>query len=159
MPVTAEIIEKGSPRQAERAFRKSAKAELPTTIEEWHKKYLPRHFKPGAASKYKYRRRSKKYQASKQARGQAQPLVLSGDLREQVLRQIKVSATGTGASGRLRGPRYLIPSNRRRSQRNPDMAAELLAATGDEVRSLSKSFETRVTRTLNELKTVERRPL
>lgn len=122
----------------------------------WHEQMLPRHFKPGAASEYGYRRRSRSYvKRKRRQKGHARPLEFSGRLKRQVLSSRRVSSLrgrkGDGSGGRVKitvnGPRYL--KNFRSAPNQPDLAAELRAVSPREERKLTKTMDRRLTKELD----------
>ena len=102
----------------------------------------PRHFQPGAASRYGYRRRSEKYLRRKRqlaARGIAieggrTDLVLTGLLRRAVTQFGRVRGFPTRATVTAPLPGY-VPV-RRRTLKNPPLFEELTRLRIDEARRL-----------------------
>jgi hypothetical protein len=95
----------------------------------WLEKFLPRHFQPGAASRYHYAFRSEAYLLRKFGTSHSglnaaglprkehfsmlrqmddqQPLVLTGYMRDQVMKNNTVRGFPTRATVRLFGPQYM----------------------------------------------------
>ncbi len=122
---------------------------------EWHEKHAPRHFEPSARNVYKYQARSMGYQKAKERAFQAgrkyggQPvaepatdLVLSGFLRETVLRYAMVRAFPTRFSVRMHGPRYA--GMRPMKARNPNLGAEITRVTGREADEFTRMAKARL---------------
>tara|TARA_R110000824_G_scaffold362783_2_gene550764 strand:- start:4998 stop:5516 length:519 start_codon:yes stop_codon:yes gene_type:complete len=150
------------------AFGRKAKRDLRDTARhgaEYHaKRHLPSHFKPGAASKYGYRPRTKSYQQfKKRLTGRGQPLVFTGRTRDEATDTAnqKITATSTrgakltirlslrGASGRLRlkkGQRFLSTQQEQQLARK----AEIEAMTTDEISAIAKAEEKFLAKRQNE---------
>ncbi len=113
--------------------------------ETWLEDYLPLHFKPFAARRYGYAKRTertkeKKKRLAERGRvedGGRQPLVWSGLLRRSLLEHHHtVRAYPSRATAKLIGPSYL--SIRYKSGR-PNIGREILATTTDERRKLEEA--------------------
>lgn len=78
----------------------------------------------------------------------AGPLEFSGKSKRMLTRTIRVSGTSKRASGAMQAPRYfwMTPAG------HPDKARELVQTTKDEVLTMAKMLNSRVTKRLNELK-------
>ncbi len=93
--------------------KKLTKPALQDGVMHWHKKFLPRHFRSGAAEKYGYDKRKKKTLQRKRRlaeRGNADarlPLVMTGRTRNKTRRMIQVSGTNKRARGRMQAPYYM----------------------------------------------------
>jgi len=67
---------------------------------------FPDHFAPNAQQRFKYKRRTKKYEKRKQRLfGHTTPLVYTGDLERAVLSSAKVTATSKRGTVQARGSR------------------------------------------------------
>ncbi len=126
----------------------------------WLENFLPLHFKSGAASKYHYAFRSEAYLLRKfheshgnlNAKGIArnqhfaqlrklddqQPLVLTGYMRDQVLKNNTVRGFPTRATVRLFGPKYMGAklSASYRSKSNND-ASKFAAVQPDKIKEMT----------------------
>jgi len=154
MPLRGTIRYVGGPRAVARELRAVVKEELQGVIAYWHRKMLKRHFKVGAVQRYRYRRRTEKYQRRKlRLKGHQEPLVWSGETRRMTIRQIRVSGTSKSARGTMSAPRYFWMTG----AGQPNKPAELTAVTRDEVLELAQVLDQRVTKRLNNLKTRETR--
>ncbi len=71
------------------AFNEAFAAAVKQAVKAWHHNIAPKHFKKGAARKYKYKKRSPKYTRKKNRKG-LPPLVFSGRSRRQLLRPLHV---------------------------------------------------------------------
>lgn len=75
-----------------------------SVLQRWRDRYLPLHFQGGATSRYGYAPRSAKYTARKRRRvGHSIPLVLTGRLRDEIKKNVKITATQHGGRIRSRG--------------------------------------------------------
>jgi len=91
------------------------KATLQTAVYYWHRKFLGKHFRAGAAARYGYKPRSPKYiRRKKNKKHHSQPLVWSGDTRKSVRTSIRVGGTSKQATGRMVAPWYIkmVPQKR-----------------------------------------------
>ncbi len=104
------------PEHTLKVFNKAVRPALRKMLLWWHKQVLPGHFRPGAAAKYKYRRRSDKYRL-RTARQMSSPrshldpdanlpLVYSGRMRDQLMRGGFARATRKRATLRMSVPTY-----------------------------------------------------
>lgn len=126
---------------------------------DWHwRHHMPKHFQHGNASRYGYRRRSKRWQQRKQRLGRGTtPLVFTGNTMRSVLGGRRIAATGTrgarlimqaalpGFTGRFRmkaGQRFLTSEQERQLAR----VTELQAMTQDELDAIGR-VETRAVQT------------
>ena len=111
----------------------------------WHEKIFPRHFKPGAAQKYKHSKRTPGYLKKKEAlarrgivkrvSGQIQDNVFTGRMRADLKRSRIVRGYPTRVTIKMMGPRYVTMRVYKSNQ--PDKAAELSYITADEEKELA----------------------
>ncbi len=129
----------------------------------WVQHFLPRHFMPGAASKYHYEYRSQAYLMRKHGRPSGAsrkdmasnlrqlddqtPLVLTGRMKQDVLSQNVVRGFPTRATVYLYGPAYMnaklgagFASRKDFSRRQPDKAKEMTTVTSDEREILAQEL-------------------
>ena len=108
--------------------------------EMWYEKFLPRHFKEGAAEKYGYAPRDPKYQAMKARRG-LPPLVFRDVLRGLVQSSHVVRAYPTRFSVQMWGPRYATmrprPPERGGTNTRPALGAEIVTVSADEEQEMA----------------------
>jgi len=112
---------------------------LKQAVRSWHSSTAPLHFKPGAARKYGYQPRSKKYQNYKNRLGKG-PLIFSGNAKRQLLRVIRP----IGTKGHVKGKFVTSPSVRyfwMQKRGDPPKGKELIAVTKSEERALGKNVE------------------
>jgi hypothetical protein len=110
----------------------------------WHAHILPGHFVVGADTKYGYAPRTERYMKYKRNRfGHEIPLVLSGEMRRELLRKsnIAVSAIrrGKAARGVMRGPKYLYQYLI--LGKSVNKAAEITTVTKEEVQILARGLD------------------
>jgi hypothetical protein len=118
---------------------------------EWHKKYLPRHFRRGAEARYGYRRRTAAYLKRKvreARRGRAVeggviPLVFTGLLR----RTLTSSATIRGYPSRfsVQMTSLTYAPQRRRTTKQPPLIEEAFRLRDDEANQLADFLAARIT--------------
>jgi len=128
---------------------------LQEAIKYWYDKMLGRHFRTGAAAKYGYKRRAIK--TIKRKEGFAKlgnpdarlPLIMSGRMKREVTRMIRVSGTGKRAHGVMTGPMQL--SIKRSNY--PDLAGEIAAVTQAEAQELANLVAEIIVRKINSDKT------
>jgi len=151
------LITIGGPKAWKRGLGKYVKEGLQQAALHWWKNALPEHFKSGAKGKYKYAKRTRKYQASKRkAKGHNLPLVWSGEMRDALLRRIDVKGTSRMATGTMRGPSYTgIIHNSRTTGARIDKVAEILATTNREVRDALRFVQDAITEQMEHDETVE----
>ena len=137
IPLHVSVTEIGGPRDQKDALKEAVNFGLRVAIEQdYHRQFLPRHFKPSAVNRYGYEKRTKKYQIRKaRAHHHQNPMVWSGALRRELMRSLELKTLGksSGASGKMRG-RALRFSAR---ESMPDMKAEVVATVPDEVRQMA----------------------
>ena len=147
------ITYRGDAEVAAKEIKPIISAALGFAIEYRHRHQLRRHFERVAASRYHYKRRGWKYVQRKQrVNGHNNPLMWTGDMKQQVLRRLEVRTlkTRARASGRMKGPAYL---HMRPKGNHPPMADELNKDTQAELRRLAQLVDRRSTRAINALKT------
>lgn len=83
-------------RKLLRRFRETIREAAKAALKDWRADTLPRHFKLGAARRYGYHKRSKKYQNHKRRKGGMPALVYSGAARRRM-----VASRGEPQSTRL----------------------------------------------------------
>jgi len=151
MPYKATITYRGGPNVLKRELKAEVKAGLAEVGDHWHGSILPGHFDRGAANKYKYKRRSRKYNERKlRRRGHKIPLVDTGQMARMVKRMARVTSTSKGARVALKGPRYL--HQYRKDFGQPDKAAEIIKVTAKEAGDLARLLDEIVTKKLNDNK-------
>lgn len=107
----------------------------------WQERYAPKHFRPGAAKKYGYKRRSKAYQKRKRrVMGHGTPLVWTGESKRWVETRRgrpRISKNGSRFTARLavKTPDYFYKYHLDRT--GPDKAAEATLTTDDEADELA----------------------
>ncbi len=99
---------------------------------------LDEHFDPNSQQRFKYRRRTRKYEERKQRLfGHTTPLVYSGELRRAVLSSAKVTATSKRGSVIARGSR----SSNLRQQYRDEIEIITKKQERDLTRNYGKNFE------------------
>ena len=133
MDIRMRIVNIGGPREVLGGFPKAAKAGLHAAGDYWHDRMLPHHFEPYAGAKYRYKRRTPKYERRKQRKlGHAIPLVYTGRLKDWVTRMHRITGTSTRVSVVLTTPFYVQTYRTRPTM--PDMGT--LAAPMDARRAV-----------------------
>ena len=121
-------------------FNKSLNEAMKESVRRWHKSAAPEHFKRGAARKYGYKPRTRKYQNRKNRLGKG-PLVWSGRAKRQILQTIKP----TGSQGVVKG-KFVTDARIRywwvTKPGQPNKGAEMVKMRPTEVRKLQKVIET-----------------
>ena len=116
----------------------------------WHKKTLPRHFKLGAARRYRYERRSIKYQRYKQKK-HLPALVYTGRARDRLTRLGFFRITGS--KGVVTGKFVAVGSDMRyffmKPPGHPDKPAEVKRLSLPEENRIRKEIETAVPKIVN----------
>jgi len=127
----------------------------------WQRRFLPVHFKRGAAQRYKYQRRRPGYQRRKRYYGrvgrddQGQSvvkrgrvdLVYSGTFERLVTRPQIVRGYPSRCTIRIAGPRHV--TMRPKDPRKPHMAAEALEVHRNEQRVLTERMAERMMRAID----------
>ena len=121
------------------------------TGEFYHKRITPEHFTEQGARRYKYARRTRKYQQRKQKLyGHNKPLVFTGRLQRHVKRVRNVRARRGGKGGvvvKLNVPAGIINLSRRKNA--PNMALELVAVSPKDVRRVTKFLDRMIQRKID----------
>jgi len=104
----------GRGETTKKLHREAVAHTLKELVRRWHDKYLPQHFEMGAPQRYGYQARKEKWLKTKRRladRGRFPdarlPLVFRGKLREMMTRSIRITYSGTKATGYMTGPFYL----------------------------------------------------
>jgi hypothetical protein len=114
----------------------------------WHAKFMPMHFRQGAADRYAYQERKPKYAAWK-SRRRLPPLVATGMTRTLAMGIYRVSGGSKRVTGTFALPWYV----RMKSMGGkPAIGRELTEIRTGEIRKLVKVLARRVTGGLNALK-------
>lgn len=119
--------------------------------QEWHKKYLPRHFRRGADTRYGYRKRTDKYLQRKTRdarRGRAieqglTPLVYSGQLRRTLTQSATIRSFPSRFKVEMTSPTYA--PQRQRSDRQPPLIEEAFRLRDEEQEQLANFLADRIT--------------
>ncbi|MBN1126921.1 MAG: hypothetical protein JXA82_18105 [Sedimentisphaerales bacterium] len=69
-------------------------AQMKKAMHGWHQNILPKHFKHGAAQRYKYQPRTKRYQNRKRRMGSPPALVYSGESKRQLSMPLRITGKG-----------------------------------------------------------------
>ena len=132
-----------SPETTLKQFRPILKEKMQEVGNEWHSKFFPGHFEPGAAAKYKYRKRSEKYRLKKlRVSGQRKPLVFTGRMKRELLRMARLSGSAKSVSVKMTGPAYSKYHNKLR---------ELTGITNKEANELAHDLDARMEEGLNNI--------
>lgn len=108
----------------------------------WHAELLKKHFTEAGAAEYGYQPRTADHQRRKQRRfGHQAPLVFTGQMKRQALRERRVSATSKGCKVKLRLPPYAYYHG---------MAAELTKASRKDRKLIMEFFKKELARELKE---------
>ena len=118
-----------------RLHRRAMKAAHYKIGEHWHKKYMPLHFRDGAAARYKYQFRAKSTMAKKR-RKKVPPLVWTGTMKRVALTPKLYRAYPTRVTIAFSGPSYA--TIRRKSPKLPNLVAEATAVTAEESADLEQ---------------------
>ncbi len=128
-----------------RKTREATKSTYAAMGAKWHADFLPLHFEPFSASKYRYQPRTPRYLTRKATKAQRDPRIKKGGkvanvytglLEESMKRFADIKAYPSRVSVRMRGPRYI--TMRRYQSNQPDKAAEILTIIDSERRTLIK---------------------
>lgn len=128
-----------------RKARAALKEAMHTIGSEWHRRYLPLHFEPFSATKYRYKPRSPKWVAAKKRiakarsdvkKGGAVPNVFTGLLEAAMEQRASVRAYPTRVTVTMQGPRYITMRPYKSNQ--PDKAREITTVIDSEKNTLSK---------------------
>jgi len=129
----------------------------------WHQEYLPRHFKPGAASRYGYRPRSAAYlkrKAGDARRGRAieggtTPLVYSGLFKRSVTSLATIRGFPSRFTVYMDAPSYVPQKQRTTTQ--PPLAQEATKLVPSEANSLATFLAGRITYHNNRVRRTRRK--
>ena len=157
--IRTNILSIGMPREIlkGRGMRKYIKETMLEVGKYWHEKMLPRHFEPGAANRYKYKKRTIKHiktenrmvRAGRLPAEAVLPLVYTGKTRRQAKRA-EYGGTAKKFSVKLR----LSNIYKRFSKGKPSyLPAEITKVTHAEEKILAKVFEGIMAGKLNRDKT------
>ena len=128
---------------------------LKTAVRSWHKVAAPLHFKTGAARKYGYKTRSRRYQKEKNRKGLG-PLTYSGRAKRQLLQHIKP----TGSKGLVKG-KFVTDASIKyfwmTGGKHPNKGAELVATQRQEVKKLQQLIETQTSKNIAAVKGEKKR--
>lgn len=133
----------GSPRAVAAEFRRGLRDELAAVAVQWHRQFMPQHFRAGAEGKYGMKPRSARYTIRKARKfGHRNPLEFTGMLKAMVRQQVRVTGSSKRARLTMNGPRYLYAY--RKDYGQADKAAELTATTAEEWAELGRFLEQRM---------------
>lgn len=151
MPLSGQVTLSGWPAKPRRGMAMAMKSTLIGGALAWHRRFLPMHFRSGAASKYGYKRRSKRYITRKVKKvGTAAPLYFTGLLRRQVRRTPRQS--GTAKRGRIAMTVPWYAGLKIRTRNAPDIRAEILKIVRSEENRLVRAMETKLAEALNRVR-------
>lgn len=118
---------------SKKTWNEAMKATYYAGAEHWHDRFLARHFTVQGARLYGYARRSRKYAAAKRSqKGHSDPLVWSGDSRDQA-KDKKIRSTRTGGKAVVNAPTL---NRAPRKGRRFKMSEEVTRRTENETRSI-----------------------
>lgn len=129
-----------------KGFSELQKEALQEQIQDWHLRYLPKHFKRSAITDYGYAIRTAAYEQKKRRKyGHQDPLVWSGRTRRMALASIRISGTGKRARGVLNVEKYIYQYHKGedatgRTIFQMDKAAELVATNQREAFAMARAF-------------------
>ena len=147
----------GSPKAMKRGLGKIVKEAMQEAGALWHRRYLPEHFRQGAASKYGYQKRTSAYMKRKaRYQGHQRPLEFKGDLKREATRMAHITGTSKRVTVNVSVPWYVNRAWKTRSSM-PDLEKELTKATSGEERRLARVVEQLSTRKLDQVQTRETR--
>jgi len=126
----------------------------------WHKRFLPRHFEPIAAQRYRHKARSENYikrkrrmaaqNRARHVQGQIVDNVLTGRMKAAMMRAKVVRGFPSRTTITMVGPRYLTMTFKAGNSQ-PNKAAELTRVTDDEAQKLAEVKRDSVLRQLEEI--------
>ena len=124
----------------------------------WHRDTLPKHFEPGASTRYQYESRTRAYRRRKQRlKGHGRPLEWSGTLKRAVTRMAQVTGSKQTVRVKMDTGAAWYATARIRKHKMPDIPGELTKVTRDEERRMARLMERVVADGLNRIKTRETR--
>jgi len=162
MPVLYRItvVEERPPDVTVRAWRAIKTAAHAKQGKHWHRKFVKKHFRPGAANKYGYRPRSRKWVAKKIAlakraphkfpQGGRVPLVFTGETERSIRQVAIVRAYPTRCTIEMHGPRHVTMTPR---GNRPWLAKEITTVSDDEVKELDQLLDDETTQGLAKIRT------
>lgn len=132
-----------SDRLTPERFSEAAKQAFSEAAKLWHQNMLPKHFKAGAAIRYGYKPRTKRYQKRKRYKGSPPALVYSGRSRDALTARFAFQVSYQKSTGRTIG-RFIVPNTMRyffwmTPAGHPDKPDEMKRVT-DQERSLLAAF-------------------
>jgi len=149
MPQIAEVRARGWHTLSKREFNNLMKKAWQRVGEFWIQNFLPRHFQPGAASRYGYKRRSRETVARGRALNAAwRPLHMTGRLEREVL-----GPGGARVIASFRGVRITL----RHHPVDMMVHEELTRITEDERQELMKVFHQEFAKLLDGVKKTKRK--
>lgn len=147
------IIYEGSPEAKGKALRSALKAANIATVEYWHKRFMPGHFKASASRKYGYQERTFKYTKRKRRqKGHNLPLVWTGISRFRAQMHFKATGTSERGRGALKSmPAYFYQYR----GKGPNKRDELLTTTDVEDKAMAKFWGRVIGKHINGVRTLE----
>lgn len=147
------LSKSGIPKDQRKLFRHAATVATRRALEDWREDILPKHFEPGAARKYKYHKRSEKYQKRKNRMGK-RPLVFSGRTKQLALGD-KRPAKGENKKIilSLKSERYVHIKKPGWPHRVRD---EVVILSNKELKDMGKQIETDIANQMNNHKAFEK---
>ncbi|MBI9016896.1 MAG: hypothetical protein JEZ07_06500 [Phycisphaerae bacterium] len=138
-------------KQRDSFGKKLVKPALITAAEYWQKRILPWHFKPSAAKKYNYRKRTEKTIKKKERLARRNPdaklpLIESGATRRQLNRMVRIAGTSKKVTAYLSGPSYVHMYSK---GGGVYLAGEITATIDKEAEKLAGIVDTFITQRLN----------
>ena len=147
---SASITYRDMPGMSKREINNYAKAALQDEVRKWHKNTLPGHFKRSAASKYGYKKRTRKYISHKIRRfGTGIDLIYTGQMRREMVRKVRVSGTAKKAKAVMTAPRHLYYTQ----PGQPNKQEEILAITQSEASKAAISVDKNIQRRMRRSQT------
>ena len=135
----------------ERDRREVLRAAWADCGQEWHKNYLPRHFRRGADTRYGYRPRTaayakRKLRDAKHGRaieGGTTPLVYSGQFRRTLTQSATIRGFPSRFSVEMQSPSYA--PQRQRTPKQPPLVEEAFRLRAEEQEQLANYLAERIT--------------
>lgn len=169
MTIRGRITYVGAPDATARELPRAAKEGMTVAAKWWHRTVMPRHFQRSARRRYGYKPRTEKYVKQKIRKyGRGTDLILTGLLKQRVLRSHTIRGTSKRISVIMNGPSYLhmYPKGSRPSvdtAKNDkgerplrplgQIAKELTAVTQDELETLARLVDRVATKRLQRNRT------
>lgn len=142
------------PANPSRKQRKWIREAVTAAADYHHRHHIPKHFQTQAATKYGYKRRSRRWQDTKKKLGRsAMPMIFTGTTKQEITSHREIRATSTRGArlimrASLRGltsGRYRIKVGQfRLSEQQEQIEArrqEIVALTADEITTLARVEE------------------